>query len=402
MKVLQINCVHKYGSTGRITAQISSLLDEKHVENAVAHGVPRVDKKSYVINSKLDSHIHSFLSRKLGRQGLFSHIPTLKLVNYIKKYNPDIVHLHNLHGHYLNYKILFHFLRKSNIKVVWTLHDCWAVTGKCAHFTKVGCYRWESEEGCKNCVQLSTYPDSTYDASESNFALKKRLFSGYPNLTVVTVSEWLLDVVKRSYLETNNALHIHNGIDTEIFKPRQSDIRERLGIDNKKLILGVSNIWNGQKGEKEFIKLSKIMPEDYVIVLVGKNSDIVAEKSERIISVAQTKNQIELAELYSAADVFVSTSIEDSCPLVVLEALASGTPAVVYNSTGLPENVKDGCGKVVEIGNVREMLNAITDIVNSNEPYSRRCAEMVQSKYTVRHMCENYYNLYKKVLGEEN
>ena len=402
MKVLQINCVNKHGSTGRIVAQISALLDENGVENKVAHGIPRVDEDSYVINSKLDAHMHSFLSRKLGKQGLYSHIPTMKLIRFIRKYDPDIVHLHNLHGHYLNYKLLFEFLRKTDVKVVWTLHDCWAVTGKCSHFAKAGCYRWESDEGCKECVQLSTYPDSTHDASKSNFALKKKLFSDYPNMTLVTVSEWLLDVVKRSYLKTNNALHIHNGIDTDIFRPRESDVRERLGVDGKKMILGVSNIWNGQKGEKEFIKLSEMMPCDYVIVLVGKNSERVAQKSDRIISVPQTKNQTELCELYSAADVFVSTSIEESCSLVVIEALASGTPAVVYNSTGIPENVRDGCGRVVEIGNIEQMLEAIIDIVNSSQPYGEKCVNTVQSKYTVRHMCEGYYDLYRKVLGEEH
>ena len=221
-------------------------------------------------------------------------------------------------------------------------------------------------------------------------------------MTVVTVSEWLLGIVKRSYLKTNKALHIHNGIDTEIFKPRESNIRERLGLADKKIILGVSNIWNGQKGEKEFIKLAGMLPDDCVIVLVGKNSSGVAAQSDRIVAVAQTKDQIELAEFYSAANVFVNTSIEDSCSLVVLEALASGTPAVVYNSTGVPENVQNGCGKVVEMGNVDEMMAAIMEIVHSNEPYGERCVETARSKYTIKHMCESYFDLYKKVLEEKN
>ena len=174
MKVLQINCVNKFGSTGRLVTQVGNFLDEKGAENRIAHGIPDVgDKKAFVINSKFDAHFHSFMSRKLCMQGLCSSFATKKLVKYINKYDPDIIHLHNLHGHYLNYNILFRYLKNSRAKVMWTLHDCWAVTGKCSHFTKAACFKWEQDEGCNNCPQLHTYPDSTFDRSAKNLPLRK-------------------------------------------------------------------------------------------------------------------------------------------------------------------------------------------------------------------------------------
>ena len=402
MKVIQINCVSMHGSTGRLVTQISNYLTSKGVESLIAHGVPgNKNPNEYLINSALDAHLHSFISRKFCRQGLASSWPTYRLIQYIKKYDPDIIHLHNLHGHYLNYKILFRYLQTSRAKVVWTFHDCWAMTGKCAHFSKIGCDLWASEEGCHDCRQLSTYPDSTRDRSAKNYAEKKKLFSSIPNMTIVTVSEWLKSISKRSFLKSIPAICIHNGIDTGIFYPRKSNILKKYGISGKRVVLGVSNIWNGQKGEEQFVQLAQILPSDYVILLVGRNSDQVAAQSNRMFGIGQTESQEELAELYSAADVFISMSVEESFSLVPIEAMACGTPIIVFNSTGLPEAVKEGCGFVVAPGDVPAMGDCILRIANSNEDYEKNCVSHVNSGFTLPQMCENYYKLYKKILGDE-
>ena len=404
MKVLQINCVNKYGSTGRIVSQISDYITSKNVDNMVAYGVPRVDcDNGFVINSKLDAHIHSFLSRKLCRQGLASRMPTKRLIRFIKKYDPDIIHLHNIHGHYLNYKLLFKFLSSSRAKIVWTLHDCWSMTGKCAHFTKVGCYKWASEEGCNNCPQLNTYPDSTRDRSQKNFRDKKNSFTSVKNLTIATVSNWLKSVCQRSYLKDSNIVCIHNGVNTDVFKPvMDTDIKEKYGLQGYKIVIGVSNIWNGEKGEDQFVELSKLLPENYRVVLVGRGSDNVAQRSNKIIGIPQTNSQRELAELYSMADAFVSSSIEESFSLVKFEAMACGTPAIVYNSTSLPEAMADGCGYLVDVGDVKKMAEYAQYCAENKEQFSEKCVSVVRSNYTIEHMCDRYYNLYLELNGEKN
>ena len=399
MKVLQINCVYVNGSTGRLCSQINAYL-EKHGEEAyVAHGIPDVaGKNAYVINNSIDAHIHSFLSRKLCLQGKMSFWATYRLVRYIKRLSPDLIHLHNLHGHYLNYEMLFRFLSKSEIPVVWTLHDCWAMTGKCAHFAAAGCEKWKTEEGCRECPQLNTYPDSTYDRSSKNFADKKRAFTSVSNLTIVTVSEWLKTVCEHSFLQDKRIVCIPNGIDTGVFRPTEGNVREKYGLPNKKIVLGVSSIWNGQKGEKHFIRLADMLPEDYQLVLVGKNSQKIAEQNSKIIALPRTENQKELAMIYSMSSVFLILSVEDSGPLVVSEAMACGTPVIGFASTGITELIHPGMGYVCEVNDVEAVRKRILDICSEGKDYKSACVHHVQESHSIESMTECYYRLYCEIL----
>jgi glycosyltransferase involved in cell wall biosynthesis len=404
VKVLFINCVYKHGSTGRIVNQISDYLTKNGVDNYVAYGIPKIEGVSngFLINNSIDAHIHSFLSRKLCLQGQCSTLPTLRLISFIKKYNPDIIHLHNLHGHYLNFKLLFKYLSKSHHKVVWTFHDCWPMTGKCAHFTVAKCDKWSSKEGCHNCIQLNTYPDSEKDRSHKNFELKKQLFTCLPDLHIVTVSEWLKSICKRSYFRDFDIRCIHNGINTGIFKPSNQNVFNDNKLENKKIILFVSNIWNGVKGEEIIMKLDEFLPDDYSLVVVGKGSESINNNSKRIITISHTKSQHELAEIYSSADVFVCTSIEESCSLVVLEAQACGTPAIVFDSTGIPENVKENCGKIIPVGEFSDLLDAIVTTSNHKNQYSESCIKNINREYTIEHMCESYFHLYQEIMETTN
>lgn len=404
MKVLLINCVYKNGSTGRLVNQISNFLSEKGVDNFVAYGIPKIKgiKNGFVINNIIDAHIHSFFSRKLCLQGLCSSIPTLRLVSFIKKYNPDIIHLHNLHGHYLNYKILFKYLSKSNVRVVWTIHDCWPMTGKCAHFTIAKCEKWSTDEGCFDCCQLNTYPDSKFDRSKKNYLLKKQLFTSLPDLHIVTVSEWMKSICQRSYLRDFDIRCIHNGINTNIFKPSKQNVFSDSRFENKKNVLFVSNIWNGAKGEEIIIKLDESLPDDYNLIVVGKGSESISNDSKRIKAIPQTKSQSELADIYSAADVFVCTSIEESCSLVVLEAMACGTPVICFDSTGIPENVKENCGKIVPVNAFSELLKAIVSISGHKGNYYEACIKNIKDEYTIEHMCKSYYCLYQEIMESNN
>ncbi|MCD7994677.1 MAG: glycosyltransferase [Clostridia bacterium] len=254
MKVLQINSVCGTGSTGRIAVQISDYLNQKEIENYIAYGFGKSDRpNAFCFGSRLDAHLHSFLSRKLGWQGKMSHIPTWRLIQYMERISPDIVHLHNIHGHYLNYKMLFQYLKKKNCQVVWTFHDCWPVTGK--------------------CTQLDRYPDSERDRSRKSYLEKKAAFTSVPNLHIVTVSNWLKLVAEASFLCKADIRCIYNGVDTEQFSFCKSSIREQYQLQGKFIILSVASVWNNGKGLDQFIALSKKLQEDEIIVLVGVTPD---------------------------------------------------------------------------------------------------------------------------------
>ncbi len=256
MKILQINSVCGSGSTGKIAVEISDYLDSLNIENYIAYGIGNSNRhNTYKIGNRIDNHLHSFMSRKFCLQGYGSIFSTIKFIKYIKRINPDIIHLHNIHGHYLNFPILFNYLKKSNVNVVWTFHDCWPFTGKCAHFTKAKCYKWKTH--CQNCKQLNTYPDSIRDRTFKNFNDKKEYFTSIDKFHIVTVSNWLKETVENSFFKGKNIKCIYNGIDTNVFKPVQSTLRKKLGIENKFVILGVASVWNSGKGLNEFIELSK-------------------------------------------------------------------------------------------------------------------------------------------------
>lgn len=370
MKILMINSVCGRGSTGRICTDIAEMLEKEGHECKIAYGresVPQKYQKYAVrIGNELGVNIHAGLSRIFDDCGFHSHFATKKFVRWVKEYNPDMIHLHNLHGYYLNLKILFDYLRTCGKKIIWTLHDCWAFTGHCSYFSFVGCDKWKRQ--CEHCVQKKTYPKSMLvDNSRRNFEKKKQLFTGIPNLTIVTPSKWLAGVVKESFLKDYPIKVIHNGIDLNVFKPTSSNFRERYNLENKKIILGVASVWDDRKGLKDFLKLSELIDDNTRIVLVGVNDKQIKLLPPKIIGIRRTNSTKELAEIYTAANVFFNPTYEDNYPTVNLEAQACGTPVITYNTGGSIESVFPE--NVVEQGNLKKLSSLLysqLSIVNMN------------------------------------
>ena len=397
MKVLQINSVCGTGSTGKLAVQISDFLNEQGVENYIAYGYGNCDRKNtFKFGNMLDAHLHSFLSRKLCAQGYGSFFTTGRLLRYLKKVKPDIVHLHNIHGHYLNFPRLFKFLKKSDCQVVWTFHDCWPMTGKCTHFTEVGCNNWRTQ--CEKCPQLTTYPDSEYDRSVKNYKDKKKYFCMLDNLHIVTVSQWLKETTEASFLNKKDIQCIYNGIDLQVFQPTKSNVRTKLGVGEKFMILGVANPWNSRKGYDKFLNLANRLDGDSVIVLVGVSEAQKAVLPQNVIGISKTENQQQLAELYTAADVLLNLSLEETFGLVVAEAQACGTPAIVVSSTACPEVVSEQTGVVIESCNAHHIDEALTEIRrNKRNMYSPSCIARARNMFSNQKMQMQYYKLYRRL-----
>jgi glycosyltransferase involved in cell wall biosynthesis len=360
VKVLEINTICGKGSTGRIACQIADVVVQNDGEATVAYGRDYYPQGCNVpvfrIGSDIGVKIHAGLSRITDRQGFYSKRATKRLIRFIKEYDPDIIHLHNLHGYYLNLPVLFSFLSKYNKPVVWTLHDCWAFTGHCTHFDFVACEKWKT--GCYSCPQKKKYPKSLFlDQSKRNWEEKKRLFTSVDDMTIVTPSNWLAGLVRESFLKKYPVEVIHNGIDLEVFKLTPSSWKEDHGI-TKPIVLACASLWDERKGYGDVLKLSELLPE-YQIVIVGISKKQAKELPSSIIGIQRTDSIDELVKIYSAADVFVNPTYEEVLGLVNIEALACGIPVITYNSGGSPECVDDSCGIVLEKGKVQEMANKL-------------------------------------------
>lgn len=346
MKVLEINSVCGIRSTGRICTDLADTLKENGHGCKIAYGRETAPEKykniSYRIGSDTDVKLHALKARLFDSAGFGSKKATEKLIEKIKEYDPDIIHLQNIHGYYIDIEILFNYLAAADKPIVWTLHDCWAFTGHCSHFAFANCERWKN--GCFDCPQKKSYPSSLLmDRSKQNWIKKKELFTGVKNMTVVTPSKWLAELAGKSFLGKFPAKVINNGIDTEVFKPTCGDFRAAYGLENKKIILGVASVWDKRKGLDDFIKLADLTDDNYAIVLVGVNEKQKNTLPGNIIGISGTDNTAELAEIYTAADVFVNFTYEDNYPTVNLEAQACGTPVITYKTGGSPEST-DPCG----------------------------------------------------------
>jgi glycosyltransferase involved in cell wall biosynthesis len=395
VKVLQINSVCGIGSTGRIAADLYKVLEEQGHECFIAYGrgIAPEGIKTIKTGSDFSVNIHGVLSRITDKHGFYSTAATKKFIEQVKEYDPDVIHLHNIHGYYINIELLFHYLRETNKPVVWTLHDCWAFTGHCAHLDYVGCDKWKN--GCNKCPQKGSYPSSLlFDNSKFNYLKKKKLFTSINNMSIVTPSKWLAGLVELSYLGKYPVKVINNGIDLDVFKPTPSNFREKYNLEDKFVILGVASGWVIRKGLANFIELSKTLDDKYKIVLVGLSAKQVNEIPQNIIGIIRTNNVKELAEIYTAADVFVNPSVEETMGLVTVEALACGTPTIVYNATAVPEMVDETCGLVVEKGNVEELVKAIAKCKNNNFS-SDSCIERARL-YDKEQKAVEYINTYNE------
>lgn len=403
MKVLIINASCGNGSTGRIVADLYHMLRNKghFCKIAFGHGEPRMVpyEDTIRVNNKWGYYIHNILGKLLDRAGFFSRQKTKKFVKIIEEYKPDLIHLHNLHGFWINIDILFKELRKLNIPIVWTLHDCWAYTGHCSHYTTNKCYKWL--DGCQKCQHLDVYPRSYFvDNSRNNYLKKKDLFTSVDKMTIVTPSKWLAGEVKKSFLGKYPVIPIPNGIDLKIFSHKDFVSRKKFGIpEKKKVLLAVSFVWNKEKGLDDLIELSKKIDKDeYVMVIVG----LSARQKETlllpptIIAIERTSNIDDLVELYSLSDVFLNPSYQETMGMVTAEAIACGTPVIVYDKTAVPEIVDSQSGFVVEAGDITAMKEKIEKALDLNKESISKCA----MKFEKNNQYEKYYTIYKSIMKQ--
>ena len=369
MKILLINSICGSGSTGRIVADLWKALKEEGHEAKVAYGfgkasgVAQEDLIKY--NNKAGYYIHNAFAKLTDKTGLYSTLQTKYLVKRIKEFDPDVIHLHQLHGYHINYKVLFDYLSKADKKVVWTLHDCWAFTGHCAYFSFNKCDKWKA--GCDNCAHMDEYPVCYLKGNaKRNFRIKKQAFTSVKDMTIVTPSRWLAEIVKESFLGQYPIEVIHNGIDLTVFKPTENDFKEKNGITDKKMVLAVANVWEPRKGLSDILRLAEMLDDNYKVVIVGLSEEQKKELPENIIGITRTNSVQELVKIYSAADVFVNFSVEETFGLVTAEAIACGTPVITYDKTAVPEIVDENVGIVVREGDLEKVLLCVKNLNITN------------------------------------
>ena len=391
MKVVQINPVCS-ASTGKIAVEISKLLNSEGIENYIYYTSGYSDyENAYKYANDTLIKVNALLAKIFGNYGFNSRFITKRLISELKKIKPDVIHLHNLHSHNVNLEMLFSYLKSIDVKIIWTFHDCWSFTGYCTHFDYIGCNKWKKE--CKNCPERKSY-SWFFDRSTYLYKKKKELFTGVEGMTIVTPSKWLAELVKESIFGKYPVKVIYNGIDTDIFKPTASDFRKTYGLENKKILLGIAMNLGERKGFNYFLELSKIIPDDMRIVLVGVNKKQTESLPENIIGIEKTANQKELAEIYTAADVFVNPTREEVFGLVNVEALACGTPVVTFDTGGSPECIDDIVGAKVEKGDIKAMLFEANKFINKVD-IDLKCRERVIKNFDSKNSFKQYLDLYK-------
>ncbi len=377
MKILFINSVLGFGSTGKIVVEQAKQYDGQGNEVKVAYGrdiknsfTEEVKKYGIRIGNDLGVCWHGVYSRFTDKQGLASKHATKRFIEWAEDYDPDILWLHNIHGYYINYELLFDWIKsRPQMKVKWTLHDCWAFTGHCSHFTYIHCDKWKmarldagsnGNHGCHNCPQLDQYPKAIADNSKDNYRRKKDAFTGVKDLTIITPSNWLKEQVQQSFLAEYPVEVVYNKIDTTVFKPVPSDFKEVYGIQDKKMILGVSSVWHERKGLNDFKNLAGLIDDKkYAIVMVGITEKQRKDLPKNIISIPRTQNVDELVKIYSAADLFVNPSYEETFGLTTIEAISCGTKAIVYSGSASDEIAKEYGGIIIHPGadNILKAIN---------------------------------------------
>ena len=405
-KLLQINPVLRTNtSTGRIVQEIGELAIKEGWDSYVAYsggrdGLKPCKSKLIPVGGKVDVAFHGLWTRLTDRHGLASWSATRRFIDEIKALKPDIIHIHNIHGYFLNYKILFDFLAHSDIPVVWTVHDCWLYTGHCYHYAAAGCYKWQSL--CEDCPQKFEFPASyLVDRSRQNYLDKKEAFTSVPNMTIVTVSEWMKNEMSNSFLKNCQFQVIHNGIDLNVFSVQDNEqgVRQRYGLGDKRIILGLASIWSKEKGWDDFIEMAKMLNDNELIVLVGVSEEQQEQLPSNIVGIRRTENVQQLAELYSAADVFVNPTWQDNYPTVNLEAIACGTPVVTYRTGGSVEAITDSTGMIVEQGNVAGLLSAAREIMQRGTQFFKdSCRKFALENFDKEERYNDYLKLYDKLL----
>lgn len=397
VKIVQINITANWGSTGKIAEHIGVSAQTHGWDSYIAFGLFYNPSKNKLIRvgNIMSRYLHYANQRIFDNEGLCSCHETKGLIRRIKEISPDIIHLHNIHDHYLNYRILFEYLNQTDIKVVWTFHDCWAITGHCMHFVTKNCERWKT--GCYECLMKGEYPRTMLDRSKENWKLKRDLFFKNKNLTIVSCSEWMSDFIKESFLKDKRLEVIHNGCDINIFSPIKRAECEKFRI------IAVSNVWHAQKGELDVYRLRKMLPEDeYEIVMIGISLHQKKKLPKGIKGIQRTQNVDELVQLYSDADVLINPSYEDNFPTVNIEALACGTPVITYRTGGSPEAVDELTGAVIEQGDLNALCEKIREfrLVDFKHSHTDDCRKRAVEKFDKNKCFQKYIDLYESILFE--
>lgn len=408
MKIAQINMTYR-GSTGKIMLQIADTArNEGNEVNTYAPIVfsraekvkPLIAPHHYTWGTQMESAFHYYAGSLTGRNGYFSGKGTRRLIRALKRFQPDIIHLHNLHGFCVNFPLLFQYIKKNKIRVVWTLHDCWTFTGHCPYFTMSGCDKWQT--GCYGCDQYRRYPKSYVDDSKRMYQQKKKWFTGVENMMLVTPSQWLAELVRKSFMKDYPLQVVHNGVDLNIFQPTLSNVKMKYGIPNDTyIVLGVAFDWGKRKGLDVFVELSeRLDSRKYQIVLVGTDDKTDKQLPKNIISIHRTDNQKELSQIYTAADVFVNPTREENYPTVNMEAIACATPVITFRTGGSPEIVDERCGTVVDCDDIDSLEREICRVCET-KPYSEAMclnrARAFDEKICFSKYLELYNLLYKDV-----
>lgn len=398
MKVLLINTFIGATSTGNLTYDIYKTNLYEGNECVIAYG--RLDKKncpnSYRISNKIDYTLHGLWTRITDLNGLGSPFATQKFIKFMEEYQPDIIHLHNLHGYYLNLPLFFDYLKKKDIPVVWTFHDCWPFTGHCPYYSNIQCEKWQTQ--CYKCPKKREHPASYFlDNSKYNYNMKKNLFTKLDRMVITPVSNWLSSEVKKSFFNECDIRTVYNGVDLERFKPIKSIyFREKYGLENKKILLGVAINWVESKGLRDFISLSEIIDDEYCIVLIGLDREQRKGLPKNIVGLGRTDSIEELVEIYSAADVFVNPSREETFGMVTAEAMACGTPAVVYNATASPELVDKETGIIAQVGDVEGLYDAIKKIDKTD--MKEACIARAKKLFDKQQNQKQYLAIYEELV----
>ncbi len=390
MKVVQINPVCT-GSTGKIAVEISKLLDANGIANYIFYTSGKSDfKNARKYATDLEIKINALWAKIRGNYGFNSKAMTKRLICELEKIKPDVIQLHNLHGHNVNLEMLFQYLKKADVKIFWTFHDCWSFTGYCTYFDYAKCEKWK--QGCQCCKQKKAF-SWIFDRSKTLYQKKKLLFEGIKDLTIITPSAWLANLAKKSFFGEYPVRVIPNGIDLEIFRPTESNFREKYKLQNKKIWLGVAMGFEKRKGFSYFLELAKQIDEGTCLVMVGITKEQIAILPSNVIGIERTANQKELAEIYSAADVFVNCTLEEVLGMVNIEALACGTPVITFDTGGSPECVDETCGIVVPQGDVLALKVAAEGL--DRAALKDACRRRAEKLYDAKQRFEDYVNLYK-------
>lgn len=401
MRVFQLNTYCGVKSTGRIALDIARLVEADGGECRIGYGVPGIapEAQPYAcrVGAPWERKLHGAMRKLLDAEGYGSVLGTRRLIRDMERFDPDIIHLHNLHGCYLNLPMIFRALHRMHKPVLWTLHDCWPFTGHCAYFDYCGCDSWQT--ACKSCPQQRSYPICIgLDGSARNYRMKKRLFAPLEHLTFVAPCEWMKQPLSHSFLQNKPVRVIYNGINRSAFRPVQSDLRRRYGLESTRVVLAVASEWDERKGLNFLVEAARRMGEGYRFVAIGVNEKQLRELPKGMIGIPHTESLTELAGWYTTADCLANPTMEDNMPMVNLEALACGTPVAVFRTGGCPEAVTPECGVVVPKADVEALCGAIQTLCNEKAFGTQACLRRAAA-FDAQNTFRAYVTLYKELLS---